>query len=79
MRAEQRTYNVNTLPDVFDFKVSSKYLNGMKEDRIFSALRVSEDSFAIMWLNDKKQKQLVHYHINHIIDYLLNYDWIIVD
>lgn len=75
----QRSYNKETLPDIFDFKVSSNYLNGMKENRIFSALRVSEDSFAIMWLDDEKKKQLIHYHINHVLDYLLNYDWLIVD
>ena len=65
MRTEQRTYNVNTLPDVFDFKVSRNYLNGMKENRIFSALRVSEDSFAIMWLDDEKKKQLIHYPVSY--------------
>lgn len=79
MRSKQRTYCKETIPDTFEFKVSKKYLDGTDESKTFSALRVSEDSFMVMWLNDKKQKQLVHYHINHIIDYLLNYDWIIVD
>ena len=77
MNPKQRTYNKETIPDTFEFKVSKKYLDGTDESKIFSALRVSEDSFMVMWVDDKKQKQLIHYHINHVLDYLLNYDWLI--